>query len=260
MTKSNELLLTATLGIAAILPYALPTTPLAAELRPSSVAVEAAESERVAGLLADDIRSQFARRMKSPETEFSVRVESLRIDGDVDLGQVTAAKVMGLGSLGATRLEGLFSAPVALKLSSGEREVTAVGVLHVTGPVFVARLPLPRGHVVTKEDLAVTRLPWRGLPTASLGLGEGDLVGARIKSLVSSGAPLQTFHLDEPLAVRAGESVELTVISGPGVLIKSRAVARQEGKVGDIVRVEQPDTKKMLTGQITADKTVEIRL
>lgn len=229
-----------------------------------TAATDAGAENDVAGKVAADIRGQLARRMGMAEAEFQVDVENLRLDPSPGPADVASVQVLGLGSMGARRLEGLFNLPLVLQIRGAdgtrEQEVQASGVLKVTGPVFVTRANLPRGHLIERGDLNAIRLPWRTLASGSFAIPEGELVGRRVKSLIPSGQPFAQALVDEPFAVRPGEIVDLTVVSGPGVMIRSRAVARQEGKVGDIVRIEQADTKKPLTAVVTAAKSVEVRL
>ncbi|MBS1982545.1 MAG: flagellar basal body P-ring formation protein FlgA [Bdellovibrionales bacterium] len=214
--------------------------------------------------VAQNIRSQIARQMALTVDSFRVDVDHLRFVPALTGDRIKSVQVLGLGTTGGHRLDGLFNLPVIVEIETKngvrEQEHQLSGILKVTGPVYTAKANLPRGHVITKEDIALSDLPWRTLPTGALGLAERSLVGQRVKSMVTSGEAFQLQQIDEPLAVKSGETVEVTVISGPGVLIRSRGVARQEGKTGDVIRIEQPDSKKMLTGQVTGDKAVEVRL
>ena len=213
--------------------------------------------------MALDVRSQIAARMSLPVEEFDVEVENVKIEPTIDLHAVKSLHVLGLGTLAGRRMEGLFSLPVTVRMgddAASEREIQVIGVLKVTGPVYTAKSQLARGRVLESNDLMLSRLPWRGLPSGSFGLSSAELVGQRVKAHISAGNPFTRELIDEPLAVKAGETVDLTVVSGPGVIIRSRAVAKQEGKVGDAVRIEQPDTRKVLLGTVIGSKTVEIRL
>lgn len=216
------------------------------------------------GLLTEDVRSQIARRVGLPASEFRVEIENLRLYPQINLTDLQSVKALGVEGELAKRLEGLFSLPVIVRFGAPapmpERELQISGVIKVTGPIYVSRANLPRGTILTEEDLVLTTLPWRNLANGAAGLSKADLVGRRVRSLVSTGQAFTRAHLDEPLAVKSGDPVELTLLSGPGVIIRSKAISRQEGHVGDIIRVEQPETKKMLTGQVTGRRSVEIRL
>lgn len=213
--------------------------------------------------MAENIREQISHKMELASDEFDIEVESLRVEPSLDLTMVKSVQVLGLGTLAGRRMEGLFTLPVTVRmgaLEGSEREVQVTGILKVTGPVYTAKANLPRGHVVEHNDLMLTRLPWRGLPGGAFGLASQELVGQRVRSMIGAGNPFVRGMLDEPFAVKTGETIDLTVVSGPGVIIRSRGIAKQEGKLGDMVRVEQPGSKKIISGTVTGQKSVEIRL
>jgi flagella basal body P-ring formation protein FlgA len=236
------------------------------ELTQGAQVVEGPNLESYTKAFAENVRSQLAMRLAVEPKDISVDVESVRVEGLFDVSHVKSVQVLGLDSLSGRRMEGLFLLPTVVSLSDKapgkirEVEVQASGLLRVTGPVWVAKKALPRGHVLEDSDLVMTRLPWRVLPTGSAALPKSELVGRRVKSLVSAGSPFQPMLLDEPFAVKTGEMIEITVLSGPGVFIRSRGVSKGEGRVGDVIRVHQPESKKMLSGVVTGDKAVEVRL
>jgi flagella basal body P-ring formation protein FlgA len=238
-----------------------------AQLR-SGAAVATAESGLLSKGFEDSfvrsVRAQLAAKLGEPESEFRVEARSLRVQPALEPHRIRSVQVLGLGALASRRLEGLVTVPVFVRYETdrGEREMeySVSGILQVVGPVYTTRANLPRGHVMQPEDLNVTALPWRGLASDALGLPRADIVGRRVKSLITAGTPVSSAQLDEPFAVKTGELVDLTVVAGPGVMIRSRALAKQEGRVGDLVRVEQPDTKKALSAVVTGPRTVEVRL
>jgi len=103
-------------------------------------------------------------------------------------------------------------------------------------------------------------LPWSRLPNGAAATGLNQILGQRVTQGITGGDVIYGGVLDAPLDVRSGDLVELTVLSGPGVIIRSRGKAQQEGRKGDLVRILQPDTKKSLTGVIVGERAVEIRL
>jgi len=206
------------------------------------------------------LRMQLAHSLKLPEEQFAVSIELARVEPTPVFSKVSSVQVLGLGSTGSTRLDGLISLPVVAQADGKSVDLIVSGILSVTGPVVTARMPLPRGHIVREGDVDVARLPWKLLPSGAAGTSLSSILGQRVRNFINAGAPIYSALVDEPLAVKSGDVVELTVVSGPGVMIRSRAFAKQEGRLGDLIRLEQPDTKKALRGIVTGDKKVEVRL
>jgi len=222
------------------------------------------ESPSLEGQFVARLRTSFAERMDLPADIFDVRAENLVFFPPLPLGlarQPELLDVMGIGSAGASRIDGLFTMSVTLKYPDGTvREHQVSGLMQVSGPVWVAKQTLNRGHVLAADDLAMQRLPWSQLATGVALTRKDELVGRASRSLIQVGAPLYAAVLEIAPSVKTGDLVELTVQSGPGVMIRSRAVARQTGRVGDFIRVEQSDTRKPLQALVTGDKTVEVQL
>jgi flagella basal body P-ring formation protein FlgA len=208
----------------------------------------------------DNIRLQLSARMGMPVEQFRVSVESLATYPKDFVYRGENVQVLGLGTSGSKRLDGLFNVSISLEGRALSQTVGATGILRVQGPAVVASKNLQRGHVIEMGDLQYTTMNWGVLPSGATGLGQQSLIGQRVRNYVGKGDSLFEDLLDEPLDVQSNDMVELTVISGPGVMIRSRALARQDGRIGDVVRVEQPDTKKSLSVQITGKKAVEVRL
>lgn len=210
------------------------------------------------------LRETFGERMGLPADSFDVRAENLFFFPAIApeaLAQAEVLEVMGLGTAGAQRVDGLFTMSVSLRYADRSvREHQVSGLLHVTGPVWVAKDVLNRGRMVDAQSIALIRMPWAQLASGVALTRKEDLVGRSLRKLVGRGTPLLTGFLEAPASVKLGDVVELTVQSGPGVMIRSRAVAKQTGRVGEFIRVEQSDTRKPLQALITGDKSVEVQL
>ncbi len=224
-----------------------------------AVVVDAFEGQFVSRL-----KTLFAERMALEPDAFELRTESLSfypaIPADL-ISRVKILEIMGLGTVGAQRPDGLFAMSVSLKFPDASvREHQVSGLLHVTGPVWVTRENLNRGRVVQVQDLELVRMPWAQLATGVALTSSDELVGRSLRRLVNRGTPLMAAFLETAPSVKVGDLVELTVQAGPGVFIRSRAVARQEGRLGESIRVEQSDTRRTLQAVVTGDKAVEVQL
>jgi flagella basal body P-ring formation protein FlgA len=210
------------------------------------------------------LKQTFAAKMVLPAESFDVRAENLTFFPAVSPEAFSGAEildVMGLGTAGASRVDGLFTMSLTLKyLDQSVREHQVSGLMHVTGPVWVSKGILNRGRILAASDIELVRLPWSQLATGVALTRKEDLVGRSVRKYLASGTPLFGSFLETAASVNMGDTVELTVQSGPGVMIRSRAVAKQSGRVGEFIRVEQSDTRKPLQALVTGDKSVEVQL
>jgi flagella basal body P-ring formation protein FlgA len=210
------------------------------------------------------LKQAFATKMEMPAESFDVRTENLTFFPAVSPETLSGAEildVMGLGTAGASRIDGLFAMSVTIKYPDHSvREHQISGLMHVTGPVWVSKEILNRGRVLTANDIELIRLPWSQLATGVALTRKDDLVGRAVRKYLARGTPLFGTVLETAASVNMGDTVELTVQSGPGVMIRSRAVAKQSGRVGEFIRVEQSDTRKPLQALVTGEKSVEVNL
>lgn len=73
-----------------------------------------------------------------------------------------------------------------------------------------------------------------------------------------AGAPLQLPFLELPILVHRGQKVLVTLIDD-AMIIKASALALEDGRAGESITVENPDSKKTVRATVAEDGTVEIR-
>lgn len=210
----------------------------------------------------DNIRVQLSNQLETDISMVRVRVDNIQVRPNLPIQDEYQLQVLGLGSLGAKRFEGMFQLGVLIETfdSSRQTEIEVSGTLTVTAPVVVAKKIISRGQIVTAEFIETKLMPWRILPNGVAGRNSQSFLGLVSKNIIAPGEPLHDGLFETPHMVKSGERVELTLFSGPGVIIRSHGVARQSGRLGDVIRIEQPETKKAVAGSITGPRTVEVRL
>lgn len=210
--------------------------------------------------LINSLSLSLAQKFERSPADFQIEIDSLTTQPVLDIEAKGQVQILGGAFHQMPRLDGVFSFPIMISNAKGFREFNVTGVLRIVGPALVAARNLRRGDVISAADLSSVKMPWRLLPAGAAGLLPASLLGLGMRSMVMAGSPLTRDMLDEPMDIKSGDLVEITVISGPGVMIRSRAVARQEGRKGDLIRLVQPETKKNLQGQVTGPKSVEVQL
>lgn len=212
---------------------------------------------------AQFIQQEIAQEMGLEHELFEVSMNNLMLMPPVDekAESIELMEIYSLGMGGATRLDGLISLPSTVKINNEKIvEVTLTGALQVIGPVWVSKGRVVQGQTLSENDLLLTKMPWSRLPTGAFLMGKDQLVGKVLKRSAMRGSVLFPAILKEPYAVKRGEAVSLTIQSGPGVFIRSRAVATQSGGVGEMITIEQPQTRRKLRALVTGSKKVEVQL
>lgn len=129
-------------------------------------------------------------------------------------------------------------------------------VMSVRTQVWVARQPLPRGHLLRREDLvADTRDVAR--MTAGYVSDSNRLVGQRLRSSILAGRVLTLKLLEPNDIVSRGQTVTLTVSAG-GLAIRMAGKALMDGALNQRIRVENLNSGRVVEGIVRSPEIVEV--
>ncbi len=126
----------------------------------------------------------------------------------------------------------------------------------MTRKLVVARRALPRGTVVQPDmvELADVALgPALVAPLDNTALA----VFAEVLRDVPAGAPVQSHDLRRAVLVKQGQMAVLNVGQGQGFQIAVRVEVLQDGRMGEQVRLKNPDSGKTLTGVVTGPNALK---
>lgn len=120
--------------------------------------------------------------------------------------------------------------------------------------VVVARQLLRAGTLVTADLLAEVDQPGAGLDAQVLRSIKEAENGEMVREL-PAGVPLRSYDLRRAVLIKMGQTVLLTVGQGGGFSITARVEAMQEGRMGDQVRLKNPESGRILIGVVTGPNT-----
>jgi len=126
----------------------------------------------------------------------------------------------------------------------------------VTDTVFVAIRTLPRGHRLSAEDVVAEQREVSRLRSGYIASLEA-LVGSRLKNQLIAGRPLTPAMLEADMAVRRGQLVTLTVLSG-GIDIQMSGKALMDGAIDQRIRVENTKSGRIVEGIVRSREHVEV--
>jgi flagella basal body P-ring formation protein FlgA len=129
--------------------------------------------------------------------------------------------------------------------------------LHAWGQAVVAAVNLAPGTKLTAGDLTMARLDILATNGAYL-TDPSQAEGKILRATIRAGAPILTPLLDRPLVVRRGDTLLLTVLDS-AITIRTSVIALEDGREGDRILVENPDSKKTMRALVADAGAVEIR-
>ncbi|WP_309802461.1 flagellar basal body P-ring formation chaperone FlgA [Methylopila jiangsuensis] len=201
---------------------------------------------------ADDIERAVAERAAA---EFGAQAEAMRVTLDEAATlhlDPSAAPQPVIARFAADPRSGRFEASFAAGRDGAVRRVTGSAI--ETVEVAVAARSLARGDVLREADVVLERRP-------RVQSGEGvDLAAAKGMALrrpMREGQALRAADLIRPQHVERGGFVTLVYGLG-GMSLSLKAKALQSGAQGDLVAVQNIQSKRTVTGVVTGPSEVTV--
>jgi len=120
---------------------------------------------------------------------------------------------------------------------------------------LVAARALPRGRILTEDDLKQAFLPYNQAKGALSDLDQA--LGSTLKTALAAGAPLRERALGRSFMVRNGDTVILIARQG-NLNASTTGEAKADGALGDTITVTNLSSKKNVRGRIVGPGKVEV--
>ncbi|MBF0633405.1 MAG: flagellar basal body P-ring formation protein FlgA [Nitrospinae bacterium] len=128
--------------------------------------------------------------------------------------------------------------------------------LKISVDTFVAARDLKRGMDITANDVRAERAP-AGPWFEKYAVNLEDLVGKQMDRNIKEGTPIRLDQVSRPKMVNSGDSV--TIVAQKGSLkISASGKARQDGELGEWIKVSNADSSKILTAKVTGPGEVSV--
>jgi flagella basal body P-ring formation protein FlgA len=206
------------------------------------------------GLQITRQQSQIHRRQMTDAIQAYFRKNFPHAVFEVNLHSLPMTKVYPGGNISlevASHAQGAVSGPFTAELiaACSERELERIpfsGTIRIPGRVLIAARPLERGRTFRSSDA-------RFLEVADIGQEKvvrlEDLAGRRTLEDISEGARLESEQFEKPILVRRGMRVTV-VWNREGVHIEAEAIAVDEGREGDVVRLRNSHSGREFSARV----------
>ncbi|MFD1703790.1 flagellar basal body P-ring formation chaperone FlgA [Methylopila henanensis] len=236
---------------------------------PAAVVIEAARRAGVADVIAGSITeiavTRLSREIGEAELtgavaaraadELGARAEDLRVTldapGPLHLDP-SAPERLAIERFVVDRRSGRFEAVVTAGTRAAPRRLTGSAV--ETVEVTLAGRALARGDVIGDADLVVERRPRAQNPDA---MTPAEARGLAARRSLREGQPLRDSDLMRPQHVDRGAFVTLVYASG-GMSLSLKAKALQSGAQGDLVSVQNLQSRRTVSGVVTGPSEVTV--
>jgi len=126
----------------------------------------------------------------------------------------------------------------------------------VTGSVLVSRRTLPKGHLLTANDVVIEQRDISVFRSGYLSSTD-ELAEQRLKRQVEGGRVITPSMLVADIMVRRGQMVTLIVKSGQ-MYIRMAGRALSDGALNQRIRVENSNSQRVVEGVVRSTEYVEI--
>lgn len=126
--------------------------------------------------------------------------------------------------------------------------------LYMTG--WALKTTSAAGAQLTRDDLIEVKRPSRDFKRDAIQDPE-QVVGAKLRRVVSANVPLREAWLSIPPLVKRGAIVDLTFSRG-GISLSAQGEALGDGKKRDMIRVRNLNSKKIVTGRVIGINRVDV--
>ncbi len=135
-------------------------------------------------------------------------------------------------------------------------ELPIEGRLRPMVSIAVLSRPIARGELISAADLEWKMVAPDMISKASL-TDEAELVGAEARRRLSPGRMLSSRDVGAPRLVQRGQPVRVIYAEG-GMRLTALGTARDDGALGDTVRVLNPESRLEIQGVATGPKEVTV--
>jgi flagella basal body P-ring formation protein FlgA len=129
--------------------------------------------------------------------------------------------------------------------------------LEALAPVAIAADDLPRGAILSPEDLTMVTMDLSTLRNPCLDAQE--LIGMKLRRAIRMGAPFVRSGLETPPLIKRGDMVTITASNGT-LTVTARGLAQENGAEDDTIRVKNISSQKEIFCRVTAPSAVEVEL
>jgi flagella basal body P-ring formation protein FlgA len=188
----------------------------------------------------------------------AVRARIGRPEAEVVLLDLDAARPAE-GPFKSVRLDpaATFGKPMRVTLTGPSGPpLMAVATVRVVADHVVAIREIGRGETLVAADVVTRREEIRGIPMRRLP-ATAEVVGARALRSIAAGAVFLPGAVALRRIVEAGDTVTVVARAGDAE-VSAVMVAADGGNAGDVIRVNNPDTRHQLRARVQSPGVVEV--
>lgn len=154
------------------------------------------------------------------------------------------------------RMERTFFVPVTLRVGTESIKVSVTMHASRLGTILLAARRLERGMLLTASDFVEKSVDVYEAPRDAV-RSSADAIGAVVQRTINANTPLTSAAIEKEAVIRRGDRVQISA-SIPGLTIQAAGEALDGGRIGQVIRVRNTDSRKIVSGRVTGAGEVMI--
>ncbi len=130
------------------------------------------------------------------------------------------------------------------------------GFVEVIAKVPVVVKPLPAGEILREEHVVFEKRELSRLPHDVI-FDLRSALGKEIRVSLRPGMVLRSSFLQLPVLVKRNEEVEIFA-QGKNFLVKAKGIALENGKLGEMIRVRNKESQRVIYAKVSGENRVEV--
>ena len=128
--------------------------------------------------------------------------------------------------------------------------------IHVYEPVVVARHALDSKQVLTERDVQLEKMDVTKIGHYYF-TEPKVVIGMVLKRVVNAGTPINSMMIDKPIIMKRMSMIRIISRFG-GIEVETDGQALQDGREGDLIRIKNMRSNKILSGKVVDQVTVDV--
>jgi flagella basal body P-ring formation protein FlgA len=137
-----------------------------------------------------------------------------------------------------------------------QKKIWVSAHIQVNGETVVARKPLGRYQTIARDDLLVKKMDLSRIPSDAI-RNIDDAVGKRTTRTILSKSVLRKAMIESPPILKRGDMVTI-IAETKGLKVTTQGVTKQKGRQGEMIRVLNIASKKMIYARVLDAGTVQV--
>ncbi len=157
-----------------------------------------------------------------------------------------------------TRLPlGSFSVPIIFKVNGKiEARTWVMAKTALITPVVISSCPIRRGEIITEDKIKVIRKMMTDIP-AEIFTNPKEIIGKRARINIRANRVIYRTMVEIPPLIKRGQRVKI-VAESDTLRITAPGMAKEDGRLGDMIRVQNLISKKIVVGKVVDSETVKV--